>query len=141
MPLGVFDVRFRAPGTTTDLYDYKVALTVTAGSPDGMFTLTVPAGTYDVWIKGSKNLAVVTAGVVIGATGGSVPAVMLPAADANGDNSVDSTDFTALIGSFNSDATVAGSGYDPTADFNFDGFVDSSDFTLLVGEFNNVGAN
>ncbi len=139
-PLGVFDVQFRAVGSTTPLYEFKsVALTTKVGSAFGTFSVAVPAGTYDVWIKGKKNLAVLTSGVVISAAGGTLAPVQLPAADANGDNSVDSSDFTALIGSFNSDATITGSGYDTTADFNFDGFVDSSDFTLLIGEFNNVG--
>ncbi len=67
--------------------------------------------------------------------------VKLGAADSNNDNSVDSTDFTALIGAFNSDVTLVGSGYTNKADFNQDGAVDSSDFTLLIGEFNNVGDN
>ena len=47
----------------------------------------------------------------------------------------DSSDFTLLIGAFNSDETIPGSGYDPKGDFNSDGSVDSTDFTLLIGEF------
>ncbi len=141
-PLGTFHISLRQNGVEVRKAD--VFLATTAGSPVGTFNLPgVPAGTYDIWIKGSKNLAVLTNGVVVSATSGTLGTtanpIQLPAADANGDNSVDSSDFTALIGSFNSDATIAGSGYDPTADFNFDGFVDSSDFTLLIGQFNNVG--
>ncbi len=134
-PLGLFHVSFRQNGTEVKGFD--VPLTNLGAT--GTFTVTgAPAGTFDINIKGPKNLAVTVPAVnVSGAV--SLPGVSLPAADSNNDNSVDSTDFTALIGSFNSDATIAGSGYDPTADFNFDGAVDSSDFTLLIGQFNNVG--
>ncbi len=142
-PTGIFAVIFRQPGTLNPLFSGKVSLTpVGAGSPFGAFSIPfVPAGTYDIAIKGTKNLRVAFPGVIIGAGTATVPDANLPAADANGDNSVDSTDFTALIGAFNSAANVPGSGYDSTADFNFDGAVDSSDFTLLIGEFNNTGAN
>ncbi len=141
-PLGLFTFEFRKPGTTTDLFTTTAALTAAgAGSAFGNFTLTgVPLGTYDVAVKGLKNLRVSTPNVLVSATG-QLPNLLLPAGDANGDNSVDSTDFTALIGAFNSDYNLPGTGYDPTADFNFDGMVDSSDFTLLIGQFNNVGAN
>ena len=54
---------------------------------------------------------------------------------------VDSTDFGLLIGAFNSDASIPGTGYDPTADFNEDGFVDSTDFGLLIGNYGAIGAN
>ncbi len=143
-PLGTFQVSLRQNGV--EVKKANVTLTTTAGSNVGTFTVTgVAAGTYDIWIKGKKNLAVLTNGVVVSATSGTLGTtanpIQLPAADSNNDNSVDSSDFTALIGAFNSDATINGSGYDPTADFNFDGFVDSSDFTLLIGQFNNVGPN
>ncbi len=140
-PLGAFAIEFRLPGTLTVVFTAKVTLLpVGSGSPFGSFSIkNAPAGTYDIAIKGSKNLRVVKSGVAInGAT--SLTDTTLPAGDANNDNSVDSSDFTALIGSFNSAASIPGSGYDPTADFNSDGFVDSSDFTLLIGNYNTAGA-
>ena len=140
-PLGVFEVQFRAHNSATPIYDFKtVTLTTTAGSANGKFSVSgVAAGTYDVWIKGSKNLAVLTPNVVISGATGTVTGVLLPAGDANNDNSVDSSDFGVLIGAFNTDSAISGGGYDPTVDFNFDGTVDSSDFGLLIGQFNNVG--
>ncbi len=138
-PLGTFHISVRAPGSTTELYSNDISLAVTGGSGFGAYTLTgVPNGQYDVAIKGNKSLQVVIKGFNINGVD-ALPDVQLPAGDANNDNSVDSTDFTALIGAFSSDATIPGSGYDPTADFNYDGFVDSSDFTLLIGQFNNTG--
>ncbi len=107
----------------------------------GVFSVSgLPQKNYTVHIKGNKYLAV---NVAANATAGNVTGLTAfqPAADGNNDNSVDSSDFTLLIGAYNSDKTIPGSGYDPTADFNSDGSVDSSDFTLLIGEFNNVGAN
>ncbi len=74
--------------------------------------------------------------VVSTASPTNVGAVPLRLGDGNRDGSVDSSDFTLLIGAFNSDAATVGSGYDPIADFNADGSVDSSDFTILIGEFN-----
>ena len=141
-PLGTFRVDFRTPGTMTVVKTANVSLTpVAAGNPNGTFSVSgVPAGTYDVLIKGAKNLAVLSPGVVVSATSGVIPAVSLPAGDANNDNSVDSTDFGLLIGEFNLSGAIAGSGYDPAEDFNFDGSVDSTDFGLLIGEFNNMGA-
>ena len=92
-------------------------------------------------IKGVKNLAVLSPNVVVSATSGTVPLAILPAGDSDNNNMVDSSDFGTLIGAFNTDGSVPGSGYDPTVDFNFDGLIDSSDFALLIGEFNNAGAN
>ena len=140
-PLGVFDVQFRAPGSATPLYEFKnVSLTTTAGSAFGSYSIPgIPNGTYDVWIKGAKNLAVLVPNVLVGATA-SVPDVTLPAADANGDNFADTSDFGVLVGVYGSDSNVTGSGYDASADFNFDGFVDTTDFGLLVGEYGAQGA-
>ena len=142
-PLGKFDIQFRTPGTATIITENKnVTLTTSAGSAKGSYSISGPAaGTYDVWIKGSKNLAVLVPNVVVSATTGTVANVLLPAADANNDNSVDTSDFGVLVGGYNGDSTIPGSGYDPLADFNFDGVVDTNDFALLVGEYNNVGAN
>ena len=141
-PLGVFHVSLRSPGTTTEIKGFDAPLTASAGSPNGTYTLTgVTAGTYDVAIKGAKNLRVVKSGVVFAGSAGTVPDSLLPAGDANNDNSCDTTDFGVLVGAYNSSLAIPGTGYDPAADFNFDGLVDTTDFGLLVGNYNNVGAN
>ena len=139
-PLGLFHIEFRQGATVIKQAD--VPLAITSGSPNGKYTVTgVPAGTYSVAIKGAKNLRVLVPNVVVSGASGTGPNVELLAGDANNDNSVDSSDFGVLIGSFNTVGGSAGSGYDPTADFNFDGSVDSTDFGLLVGEFNIVGTS
>ena len=141
-PLGVFDIQFRAPGTLAPLYEYNsVTLTTKPGKASGSYTLTpIANGTYDVWIKGSKNLAVLIPNVVISSTNGTIPDVLLNGGDVDNDNAVGPTDFGIFVTVYNTDSSVIGGGYDPTADFNFDGKVDPTDFGIFVGDYNTAGA-
>ena len=134
-PLGTFHIGFRTPKTTAELYGADVTLTPMAGSAFGSFTLpNVPSGTYDVWIKGAKNLAVLLPSAAInGAV--SLPNVTLPAGDADNNNAVNVLDFGILVNAYGDPSS-----YDPTADFNFDGAVDMTDFGLLVMEYGKKGA-
>ena len=108
-PLGVFTIEFRKPGTLNDLYSATTAIApVGAGSAFGKFTLTgVPLGTYDVAVKGPKNLRVSLSGVSVGAVS-ALPNFTLPAGDCNGDNAVDPTDFATFISAYNSDFNLPG---------------------------------
>ena len=125
-------------GRTTS--GFAVSLAATAGSANGTFAASgVPAGTYDVAIKGAKNLRVVLRNVVVSGSPATLPNVLLPAGDANGDNSCDATDFGLFVGAYNTDGSITGSGYNRAEDFNFDGFVDATDFGLFVGAYNNQG--
>lgn len=138
-PLGLFTIEFRTPGTLSVLFTATAALTPANGSPFGAFSIgSVTAGTYDIAIKGGKNLRVVKRGVpVSGAT--MLTDTTLLAGDSNGDNSIDPTDFGVFVSAYNTDGSVPGSGYDPTCDFNFDGFVDPTDFGLFVGNYGREG--
>ena len=141
-PLGVFHVSLRTPATTTEKFGFDVTPTAAANNPNGTYTLTgVTAGTYDVAIKGLKNLRVVKSNLVFAGASGTIPDALLLAGDANGDNAVDPTDFNVFVSAYNSDSSVPGSGYDAAADFNFDGAVDPTDFGLFVSNYNTVGAN
>ncbi len=108
-------------------------------SGDSFPMLTLPAGRYTVrikgplWLRTAVNNVIVTDGIYNNAP------ITLLAGDANNDDSVDSSDFTILIGAYNSRLDIPGSGYDYHADFNQDRSVDSSDFTLLIGNYNGVG--
>ena len=142
-PRGTVHIEFRTPGTTTALKSFDVALTpVGAGSPLGTFSVSgVPAGTYDVALKGSKQLRVVIPNVAVTGSSFALPGnITLPGGDATNDNIVDIGDFGILVNSYNGDATLAGSGYNAAADFNYDGVVDIGDFGVLVNEYNNSGA-
>ena len=106
----------------------------------GVFSLPfVPDGNYNVYIKGDKYLAQ----VVTYNTASVPPAGLLStqiAGDADNNNVVDIGDFGILVNAYNSDVTVANSGYDARADFNGDGVVDIGDFGILVNNYNAVGA-
>ena len=133
------NLRFRSADGLMD-FTYPAALTATTGAATGTFTLSnIPAATYTVSVKGAKWLQKNVSVTVANAPAVSALTAVLPAGDANNDNSVDSSDFGVLIGAFNTDASVPGSGYDATADFNCDGLVDSSDFGLLIGNYNQQG--
>ena len=141
-PLGNITVKYRLVGSTATYFSQTVPLTADAANK-GFADYTLPGvapGYYDLQIKTPKNLAVALSNVQVGGPF-TLPDVTLTAGDSNNDNSVDSSDFGSLIGAFNSDGSVAGSGYDPTVDFNYDGVVDSSDFGILIGDFNTSGAN
>ena len=138
--LGAFHIAFREPGTTIDAFTADVTLTTKTGSPRGAYSVpNISPGVYDVAIKGRKNLQVLLPRIAVsGAT--ALPVVMLPAGDANNDNSCDTSDFNTLTLSYGSAASLPGSGYDPNADFNFDGSVDTTDFGLFVGNNGARGA-
>ena len=126
---------FRAPGTTIVLFTRATTVGLSSAFKFGGVT----PGKYDVAFKGAKYLrGVVT--VDASHTSQTGVNVMLPAGDANDDNSVDATDFGIFVGAYNSTYAIPGSGYDPAADFNDDGTVDTTDFGLLVGNYGSVGA-
>ena len=139
-PLGSFRFSFRLPGTTSEVYSASITPTIFPKKSYGSFAVSnIPSGVYDIAIKGAKNLQVVLPNIVISGNV-ALPDVLLPAGDANNDNSCDTSDFGVLVGAYGGDSSVPGSGYDAAADFNFDGMVNTSDFGLLVGEYGNVGA-
>ena len=128
-------IEFRPADETTS---FRRTVAINAG---GGFTLAaIPAKRYTVWLKGAIWLAQ-TAGADAASGLISNLTVTLPAGDANGDNSVDTSDFGALVGAYGGAKSVPGSGYDPAADFNLDGTVDTTDFGLLVGNYGQTGAN
>ena len=134
-PIGPLTIEFRTVGGGT-IYTRTVTL-----PSSGAFSFSdIPPGNYTVAVKAPKWLR---ATAPANATSANVSGLSLTllAGDANNDNSIDSSDFSVLIGCFNTLASIPGSGYDPTADFNADGSVDSSDFALLIGAFNVVGPN
>ena len=115
-----------------------VAETYFTTSDGAFYHYDVPDGNYNLWMKSPTYLAGVVAVTVTGGVA-SIAATLQPG-DANNDNSCDTSDFGILVGSYGSDASSPGSGYDPTADFNGDGSIDTTDFGLLVGSYGQQGA-
>ena len=108
-------------------------------SPNGAFALSgLPRKPGVLHSKAATYLA---ANLNVDLTGGGVSGLsaMLPAGDANGDNSCDPTDFGLFVSAYNSSASIPGSGYDPACDFNGDGLVDPTDFGLFVGNYGAAG--
>ena len=140
-PLGTFSINFELPGSGYTVFSAKaVLMPVGAGSPYGTWSVpNVPDGVYDISIKGPKNLRVLIPTLVAAGTV-TAPDRTLPGGDANGDNSVDSSDFGLLIGAFGSVSSDPGSGYDPTTDFNCDGSVDDMDFAILISNYGAMGS-
>ena len=114
----------------------QVFVLTTTLDQNGSYVLNnVPAGTYDVGIKGAKWLRTVVHITV--PTTSPVNASLL-GGDANDDNSVDTTDFGILVGAYGT--SLGGAGYDDRADFNSDLSVDTTDFGILVGNYDGVGS-
>ena len=111
--------------------------TVTLGA-DGSYKLSgVPAGKFDLHIKGAKWLAKNVA--AIDTTNGDVSGVSatLPAGDVDDNNSVDLDDLGLLSLAF--DTKPGDSLYDDRADLNCDGVVGLDDLGLLSLNFDTAG--
>lgn len=94
---------------------------------------SVPAGNYDVYLKGSHWLRKKLAGLAFTATGRSGVNATLLNGDADGDNEVGGGDLSALSSAF---LTADGdAGYSDAADLDGDGEVGSSDLSILSASF------
>ncbi len=126
------DVSLYPVGSTTPIYT-----TTLIASTGGQFLLAdLDPGTYQVAIKSSNTLQrVATVTVVQGAN--SFDFGELRSGDVNGDNFVNSLDFSLLASSFNK--AEGDPSYDARADLNGDGVVSSLDFSLLASNFNTAG--
>lgn len=111
---------------------------VVSVGPNGAFSLAgIPAGSYEVHIKGAKWLAAnenadVTNGNV------NIGTVLLRTGDANNDNIVDVEDLNLFIQAFDADPTSPhwNGGW---ADFNCDDLVSVDDLNLLIRNFDAEG--
>ena len=103
---------------------------------NGEFSLAVPAGTYDLAVKGDKWLRRV---ILVDASAGDVGglSVQLRAGDSNNDNVVDVTDLLAIINHYNQ--TSASINYLADADFNCDDVNDVTDLLIVINNYNRPG--
>ena len=140
VPVGPVAFAFRRPGSSEAVFTIAADLSPAgSGAASVGFGLNaIPAGTYDVAVKGRNTLGRVVPNVAVSGSV-SLSAVLLSGGDATGDNAVDIGDFGLLVNAYNGDITVPGSGYDTRADFNYDGVVDIADFGVLVNNYNQRG--
>ena len=133
--VGPYAITLRNVTTHAAVFTAYATLQPTRAGGVWSFTAQVPKGTYDVAIKGDRTLRKTLHGInaTSNATIGSASApINILTGDLNGDNSIDAGDFSLLVGSYNSDASVYGSGYLPTIDVNYDGSIDISDWNYVV---------
>lgn len=104
---------------------------------DGTFLLyPIPRGKYTLRIVCPRRLAKSLPNIGYNGDINFLSATLLPG-DANGDNSCDVLDLSALIQEFDSDANSPG--WVGSADFNNDGSVDVLDLDALVSSFDLTG--
>jgi len=103
----------------------------------GTYTLnmgtSVPAGNYDVYLKGSHWLRKKVANLAFTATGRSGVNATLVNGDSDGDNEVGGGDLSVVSTAFLS--AIGDPGYTDLADLDGDGEVGSSDLSILSANF------
>jgi len=90
-------------------------------------------GSYNVRVKGPRNLAMCGSVTLTGAVSTSTEMGTQPAGDADNSNLVSSVDFSIMRASFGK--SFGQPGYDARADLDNTDAVSSADFTLLRGSF------
>jgi hypothetical protein len=101
---------------------------------NGTYSLntTLPAGSYDVLVRGTTWLTKKVSGVTL-APSTTVNAVMVNG-NANDDDSVDLLDYFVLSDTYN--LGLGDAGYNDSADFNGDNSVDLLDYFILSDSYN-----
>jgi alpha-tubulin suppressor-like RCC1 family protein len=105
-------------------------------STSGAYTLSVPAGTYNIAAKGSSWLEAVVLNVNATSSVSGVDFTLIPG-DLNGDNQISLADLLLLLKAYGS--TPNSSNWNPAADLNCDGQVSLTDLLLLLKNYGDVG--
>jgi hypothetical protein len=124
-------IELRGPGGTTQ----TVALAATANPGEGAFSLSVAAGTYDLFVRGGTWLQRRVSGVTVPQDG--IPDLSLSLVNGNvvaTDNVVDLADFLALAAAYDTSPPS-----DPNADLDGDGAVGMADFQILAANYDVAG--
>jgi VCBS repeat-containing protein len=117
------------PAVASPLYG---PFTVTTDQ-SGVFQVPVMPGTYDVRIKGEHTLRVLTADSDCASGTVALDAGVQEEGDYDGDNTVDTVDYSALLLHFGEAAA------DLATDFNQDGVVDVVDYSIVLTNFGKTG--
>lgn len=106
----------------------------------------IPAGSYDMWVKGPYHLAKLFIGkvVVSGTNRIDLTAVRLTTGDSNNDNRINEIDYGKIVENFgcatNPVVVPLGKNCAPIlSDFDLDGDVDIFDYAYLVGNYGSAG--
>ncbi|MBX7134841.1 MAG: hypothetical protein K1X67_19400 [Fimbriimonadaceae bacterium] len=123
-----------ASGGSTPLESASVTL-----GACGEFSMpcTLPAGTYDVSVKGSHWLARRVNGVTFDEAGANGLTASNLNGDCDGDNEVGIGDYAQLSASYG--LSLGDTGYDAAADLNGDEAVDIADYAILSSNYGETG--
>lgn len=127
-----FSIEIKQQGNS--LYNNSVNFTSdTSGKYTASITPNLSPGTYDIYIKGPVHLRKKFASVslVSGTSNHDFSATPLKTGDINGDNKVDTTDYSRMLLKFNPTLVQ-----NTVEDINFDNRVDTTDYSLMLLNFN-----
>lgn len=116
------------------LYNNSVNFTSDAsGKYSATITPNLSPGTYDIYIKGPVHLRkkFPSVSLTAGTNNLDFTATLLKTGDINGDNKVDTTDYSRMLLKFNPTLVQ-----NTPEDINFDDRVDSTDYSLMLLNFN-----
>jgi hypothetical protein len=124
---------FASKPVILELYNLDDSLvTSVSANADGTFSLTAPAGRYDIVASAGGHLSTLGAATIIGGSTSTQPPTKLLAGDVNGDTYIDQYDALTIGMSYNTD--------DPTvADLNNDGIINVLDLELLAQNYRMIG--
>jgi hypothetical protein len=132
-PAQVVTVTLRQPGTGTVVETKSVTR-----QSSGYFAYTSSLrGTYDVYVKGTTWLRKKLGTVTLNNIWGTYIAGELKNGDCNGDNVVNTDDYTIVSAAW--DKGSSDSGFDPRADLNQDGIVGTDDYLAISAAFDSQG--
>lgn len=112
--------------------------TVTLDASGNYSLANIPAGSYNVAVKGGRWLQRTTS-LTVAAGVTNTFNVALRGGDSNNSNVVDINDLNLLIGRYNQVSGEPGSLYSVTVDFDNDGTININDLLLLISNFNVAG--
>ncbi|MBC7260464.1 MAG: hypothetical protein H5T63_00500, partial [Chloroflexi bacterium] len=131
--IGPLNVTLHQPGSSVAQLTYAVQT-----DNRGRFTIAnIPAGTYDIRVKGPHTLANIRSNVALNTGNNSVNMGTLLEGDANNDNQVSVADASILASTFG--LSQGNANFKPEADFNNDGIVNAADQQLLQANFGKTG--
>ncbi len=118
---------------TVSLYGAgNTLVTSVTANNDGTFSLTAPAGTYNIVATASGFLSAQGSATIIGGSTNTKPTITLLAGDIDGNNVIDQFDALTIGMNYNAATPSA-------ADLNNDGVINVLDLELLADNYRNTG--
>jgi hypothetical protein len=118
---------------TLNLYrDNAILVTSTTANPNGIFSFTIPVGTYLVFASADGFLGAEGFVTIFAGNTTTMPVISLPAGDIDGNNRIDQLDVLTIGMNYNNALPAA-------ADLNYDGIINVLDLELLARHYRKAG--